>query len=176
MAVFLQNTRQNDIFFILVLILIQGKQIKLLTLKQNDMNLIRKQTPFFSLVDEFVNQDWNTKLHSSSTTNPAVNIIERETQFDIELAVPGMQKDNFEIEMEEGILSITANQEEEKASEKEKFTRREFSYNSFRRSFNVPDSVDLSKIDANYSEGVLHISLPKRKEALPQPKKLIKIN
>ena len=76
------------------------------------MNLIRKQTPFFSLVDEFVNQDWNTKLHPSSTTNPAVNIIERETQFDIELAVPGMQKDNFEIEMEEGILSITANQEE----------------------------------------------------------------
>ena len=67
-------------------------------------------------------------------------------------------------------------EEEEKASEKEKFTRREFSYNSFRRSFNVPDSVDLSKIDANYSEGVLHISLPKRKEALPQPKKLIKIN
>ena len=140
------------------------------------MNLIRKQTPFFSLVDEFVNQDWNTKLHPSSTTSPAVNIIERETQFDIELAVPGMQKDNFEIEMEEGILSITANQEEEKASEKEKFTRREFSYNSFRRSFNVPDSVDLSKIDANYSEGVLHISLPERKEALPQPKKLIRIN
>ncbi|MBT7676024.1 MAG: Hsp20/alpha crystallin family protein, partial [Flavobacteriaceae bacterium] len=62
------------------------------------MNLIRKQTPFFSLVDEFVNQDWNTKLHPSSTTSPAVNIIERETQFDIELAVPGMQKDNFEIE------------------------------------------------------------------------------
>ena len=61
------------------------------------MNLIRKQTPFFSLVDEFVNQDWHTKLHPSSTTSPAVNIIERETQFDIELAVPGMQKDNFEI-------------------------------------------------------------------------------
>ena len=141
------------------------------------MNLLRKQSPFFpSLVDEFVNRDWNLELPSFSTTVPAVNIIEKETEYKIELAVPGMRKDHFEIEMEEGILSISANQDEEKTSEKGKFTRREFSYNSFRRSFNVPDSVDLSKIDANYSEGVLHISLPKRKEALPQPKKLIKIN
>jgi HSP20 family protein len=140
------------------------------------MNLLRKQSPFFpSLVDEFVNRDWNIELPSFSTTVPAVNIIEKETEYKIELAVPGMRKDHFEIEMEEGILSISANQDEEKTSEKGKFTRREFSYNSFRRSFTIPESVDPAKIDANYTEGVLFISLPKRKEALPQPKKLINI-
>lgn len=140
------------------------------------MNLLRKQSPFFpSLVDEFVNRDWNIELPSFSATVPAVNIIEKETEYKIELAVPGMRKDHFEIEMEEGILSISANQEEEKTSKKEKFTRREFSYNSFRRSFTIPESVDPAKIDANYTEGVLFISLPKRKEALPQPKKLINI-
>jgi len=140
------------------------------------MNLLRKQSPFFpSLVDEFVNRDWNIELPSFSTTVPAVNIIEKETEYKIELAVPGMRKDHFEIEMEEGILSISANQDEEKTDEKGKFTRREFSYNSFRRSFTIPESVDPAKIDANYTEGVLFISLPKRKEALPQPKKLINI-
>ncbi len=140
------------------------------------MNLLRKQSPFFpSLVDEFVNKDWNIELPSLSTTLPAVNIIEKEKEYKIELAVPGMRKDHFEIEMEEGILSISANRDEEKTSEKGKFTRREFSYNSFRRSFTIPESVDPAKIDANYAEGVLFISLPKRKEALPQPKKLISI-
>lgn len=140
------------------------------------MNLLRKQSPFFpSLVDEFVNRDWNLELPSFSTTVPAVNIIEKEIEYKIELAVPWMRKDHFEIEMEEGILSISANQDEEKTSEKGKFTRREFSYNSFRRSFTIPESVDPAKIDANYTEGVLFISLPKRKEALPQPKKLINI-
>jgi HSP20 family protein len=140
------------------------------------MNLLRKQSPFFpSLVDEFVNRDWNLELPSFSTIVPAVNIIEKETEYKIELAVPGMRKDHFEIEMEEGILSISVNQDEEKTSEKGKFTRREFSYNSFRRSFTIPESVDPAKIDANYTEGVLFISLPKRKEALPQPKKLINI-
>ena len=140
------------------------------------MNLLRKQSPFFpSLVDEFVNRDWNLELPSFSTTVPAVNIIEKETEYKIELAVPGMRKDHFEIEMEEGILSISANQDEEKTSEKGKFTRQKFSYNSFRRSFTIPESFDPAKVDANYTEGVLFISLPKRKEALPQPKKLINI-
>ena len=133
------------------------------------MNLIRKQTPFFpSLVDDFMNQEWNSKLLSSSVSQPAVNIIEKEKQFEIELAAPGMQK--------EGILSISANQKEERTSEKGKFTRREFSYDSFRRSFTLPESVELAKIEANYAKGVLHVSLPKRKEALPQPKKLISVH
>ena len=141
------------------------------------MNLIRKQTPFFlSLIDDFIGSDWNLKVPSFSSTMPAVNIKELDSQFEIELAVPGKKKDDFEIEVENGILSISSSQEEEQqVNEKGKFTRREFSYTSFRRSFTLPDSVDPTKIDARYADGVLQVLLPKHKEAQPQPKKLIKI-
>jgi HSP20 family protein len=140
------------------------------------MNLIRKQPPFFpSLIDDFIKNDWNLKVPSSSVTVPAVNIKELNSQFEIELAAPGMKKDDFEIEVEDGVLSISSTQEEEQVNEKGKFTRREFSYSSFRRSFTLPDSVDPTKIDATYKEGVLLVLLPKHKEAQPQPRKLIKI-
>jgi len=140
------------------------------------MNLIRKQPPFFpSLIDDFINTDWNLKVPSFSSTVPAVNIKELDSQFEFELAVPGMKKDEFEIEVEDGVLSISSTQEEEQVNEKGKFTRREFSYSSFRRSFTLPDSVNPTKIDATYKEGVLLVLLPKHKEAQPQPKKLIKI-
>ena len=141
------------------------------------MNLIRKLTPFFpSLIDDFIGSDWNLKVPSFSSTMPAVNIKELDSQFEIELAVPGKKKDDFEIEVENGILSISSSQEEEQqVNEKGKFTRREFSYTSFRRSFTLPDSVDPTKIDARYADGVLQVLLPKHKEAQPQPKKLIKI-
>ncbi len=140
------------------------------------MNLIRKQPPFFpSLIDDLINTDWNLKVPTFSGTVPAVNIKELDSQFEIELAVPGMKKDDFEIEVEDGVLSISSTQEEEQVNEKGKFTRREFSYSSFRRSFTLPDSVNPTKIDAAYKEGVLLVLLPKHKEAQPQPKKLIKI-
>ena len=140
------------------------------------MNLIRKQPPFFpSLIDDFINTDWNLKVPTFSGTVPAVNIKELDSQFEIELAVPGMKKDDFEIEVEDGVLYISSTQEEEQVNEKGKFTRREFSYSSFRRSFTLPDSVNPTKIDASYKEGVLLVLLPKHKEAQPQPKKLIKI-
>ena len=140
------------------------------------MNLIRKQPPFFpSLIDDFIKNDWNLKVPSSSVTVPAVNIKELNSQFEIELAAPGMKKDDFEIEVEDGVLSISSTKEEEQVNEKGKFTRREFSYSSFRRSFSLPDSVDSTNIDATYKEGVLLVLLPKHKEAQPQPRKLIKI-
>ncbi|MDC1377739.1 Hsp20/alpha crystallin family protein [Flavobacteriaceae bacterium] len=141
------------------------------------MNLIRKQNAFFpSLVDELFNQDMRVRTSSISSTMPAVNIIEQDTQFLIELAAPGNKKEDFEIEIEDGILSISSSNEEENTSEKETFTRHEFSYNSFRRSFTIPESVDVSTIEANYNEGVLLIKLLKLEEALPQPKKLITIS
>ena len=142
------------------------------------MNLIRKQNPFFpSLVDELFNQDRRVRTSSISSTTPAVNIIEQDTQFLIELAAPGNKKKDFEIEIEDGILSISSSSnKEDNTSEKETFTRQEFSYNSFRRSFTIPESVDVSSIEATYSEGVLLIKLLKLEEALPLPKKLIKIS
>ena len=140
------------------------------------MNLIKSQKPLFpSLVDEFLKNDWQVNVPSFSTTVPAVNIKETDTAFHLDLAAPGKQKSDFEVEIDDNVLSISSKTSEEKKCTAEKYTRMEYSYNSFRRTFTIPDSVNLTKIEANYSEGILSVILPKRKEALPQPKKVVKI-
>jgi HSP20 family protein len=137
------------------------------------MNLIIRQKPVFtSLIDGlFLNQDWS---HISGS-QPAANIIETDDHFDIDLAVPGKKKADFKIELEEGILTISSEIEKKSTEREGALTRKEFGYSSFKRSFNIPDSVSADKISANYKEGVLSVSLPKKEEALPQPKKLISI-
>ena len=138
------------------------------------MNLIRKQRTFFpSLIDDYFNQESDFKIPASNL--PAVNIKELDNLFEIDLAAPGKKKSDFEIEVEDGILSISSSIEEKEITDKEKFTIREFHYNSFKRTFTIPDSVDPTNVEAQYSDGVLKVCLLKRKEALPQPKKLIKV-
>jgi HSP20 family protein len=137
------------------------------------MNLVKRQKPIFtSLIDDlFLNQDWS----QINTTVPAANIIEADDHFNIELAAPGKKKSDFKIELDEGVLTISS-EIETKSTEKEgSFTRKEFGYSAFKRSFNIPDTVVADKISANYKEGILTVSLPKKEEALPQPKKLISI-
>ena len=137
------------------------------------MNLIKRQNPVFtSIIDDlFLNQDWS----QIDSKVPAANIIEADDHFDIELAAPGKKKSDFKIELEEGVLTISS-ETETKSTEKEgSFTRKEFGYSSFKRSFNIPDSIATDKITANYKEGILTLGLPKKAEALPQPKKMISI-
>ena len=137
------------------------------------MNLIKRQNPVFtSLIDDlFINQDWN---HISATV-PAANIIEADDHFDIELAAPGKKKSDFTIELDEGVLTISSETETKSTEKDGSFTRKEFGYSSFKRSFNIPETVSADKISASYKEGILTVSLPKKAEALPQPKKLISI-
>jgi HSP20 family protein len=139
-------------------------------LKPNIMNLIKRQNPLFtSLIDDLLlNQDWN--LNSNI---PAANIIEADDHFDIQLAVPGKKKNDFKIELEEGILTISSKIERNSTEEDNSFTRKEFGYSSFKRLFNIPETVSTDRITANYKEGILTVSLPKKEEALPKPKKLI---
>ena len=137
------------------------------------MNLIKRQNPVFtSLIDDlFINQDWN----QICDTVPAANIIEAHDHFNIELAAPGKKKSDFTIELDDGVLTISS-ETDTKSNEKEgSFTRKEFGHSSFKRSFNIPETVFADKINANYKEGILTVSLPKKAEALPQPKKLISI-
>ncbi len=137
------------------------------------MNLVKRQKPVFtSLIDDlFLNQDWS----QINTTVPAANIIEADDHFNIELAAPGKKKSDFKIELDERVLTISS-ETETKSTEKEgSFTRKEFGYRAFKRSFNIPDTLVTDKISANYKEGILTVSLPKKEEALPQPKKLISI-
>jgi|TARA_B100001093_G_scaffold3604_1_gene3738 HSP20 family protein len=137
------------------------------------MNLIKRQNPVFtSLIDDlFINQDWN---HISATL-PAANIIEADDHFNIELAAPGKKKSDFTIELDEGVLTISSETETKSTEKDDSFTRKEFGYSSFKRSFNIPETISADKISASYKEGILTVSLPKKAEALPQPKKLISI-
>ena len=111
------------------------------------MNLIKRQNPIFtSLIDDlFHNQDWN----HISTNIPATNIVEADDHFDIQLAVPGKKKSDFTIEFEESILTISSETETKYTEKDGTFTRKEFSSNSFKRSFCVPETVSADKISAS---------------------------
>lgn len=106
---------------------------------------------------------------------PSVNIKEKDKAFEVELAVPGMDKKDFKIQLDNNILRISAEKSDEQKEENEKFTRREFSYNSFVRAFELPSSVNADAIDAQYQEGILRLSLPKKEEAQQKAKKEISI-
>ena len=150
------------------------KKVNVVKLKIYIMNLISNRTKFIpSILDDLINLDWNYDSHSFSV--PAVNIKELDTHFEIELAIPGKNKNDFEIEIEDGLLSISSSFNKEKKEDNSKLTRIEFDYNSFKRTFSIPESVDSSKIEATYKGGILKISLSKRDEVLPEPKKLIKV-
>ena len=96
--------------------------------------------------------------------------------FALEVAAPGLEKENFEVKVDDGILTITATLEEEaEAKEKETYTRREFRYANFTRRFTLPESTNDAAISAVYTNGILKVVLPKKEEAKPQPARLVEI-
>lgn len=132
-----------------------------------------KNRPFFnSFFNEFLDEEIHSKKNCFS--RPAVNIIEADDKFVLEFAVPGLEKEDFEISLDDKMLTIST--KEEKGSEDEKvYNRKEFSYQSFSRSFTVPKSVNNEEIGADYSNGILTITLPKKPEEA-KIKKQIAIN
>ena len=108
--------------------------------------------------------DLNGSRSWASFTVPAVNISEDKDVYRLSMASPGMKKEDFKIDLEGGILTISAETEEKKEKENEKFRRKEYSYSSFSRSFNLPDAVNKSKIEATYEDGVLTLKMPKKED------------
>jgi HSP20 family protein len=108
-------------------------------------------------------------------SDPAANIIENNDSFRLEIAVPGLNKDDFRINLENNILTISAELEDEKREEGKNYSRKEFYYGSFSRAFTLPKTIDLEKIKADYQNGILCITLPKKDEARVDTKKEIKI-
>lgn len=122
--------------------------------------------------------DWsNTNFAGTNSTLPAVNIRENSDEYLIEVAAPGMSKDQFKLNYDNGRLTISSEKKEEKTNKSdEKYTRREFSYMSFQRSFTIPENVvSGDKIKASYTDGILRIEIPKREEVKPKPAREIKI-
>jgi HSP20 family protein len=151
------------------------------------MNIIKRngnsmnQLPL--LFDDFFNRDffdWGLSNYSDTNTSiPKVNVKETKDNFEVEVAAPGMNKNDFKIQLDGNMLSISSeksNQREEKNKD-EKYSRREFSYQSFQRSFTLPkDVVDADKIEAKYENGLLHLVIPKKEETKQKPPKQIQIH
>ena len=121
-----------------------------------------------SLFEDFFRplSEWfdDSRLISRVNTLPAVNVKEKSDHYTVTMAAPGLKKDDFKIEVENNMLIIGSEKEEKNEVEDEKFTRKEYSYSSFTRSFNLPDDVKQDQIDARYEDGVLKITLPRKGE------------
>ena len=132
--------------------------------KFNNANSGRALNPWFNDVfDSFFNDSFVSDRIISRV--PAVNIAENSNEYHIELAVPGLKKEDFKINLDKNILSVSAEKKAENSDESRKYSRREYSYSSFVRSFTLPETADQHNIDAEYTDGVLKISVAKREEA-----------
>jgi HSP20 family protein len=125
---------------------------------------------FDKLLDDIRRQDWPFLNVPGTDTafRPAVNILEGEADFRIELAAPGLEKSDFKVEVNKDILTVSAGKEAQSEAEV-KILRREFSFLNFQRSFRLPNSVDVNGIQAAYNNGILTVTLPKRDEARVKP-------
>jgi len=144
------------------------------------MSLVKFSNLYPGLFDRFFDNevfDWsNRNFSTTNTTLPSVNIKENQDAFEVELAAPGLEKSDFKVELNNSVLTISSEKKvENETNEGEQFTRREFSYQSFSRSFTLPNTVDGEKISAKYDSGILRVSIPKRDEAKPKPAKQIQI-
>lgn len=122
--------------------------------------------------------DWSTRNFSdTNTTLPSVNIKEDVNGFEVDMAAPGFEKKDFKIELLNNLLTISSEKKvETETNEGQQFTRQEFSYQSFSRSFTLPNTVEGEKIMARYENGILKVVIPKKEEAKPRPVKQIEIN
>jgi len=133
-------------------------------------SLIKNGDLFPSVFNDFF-KPWNNWFETNAgtfanvLTVPSLNIVENQNDFSISLAVPGMKKDDFKIDVEGTLLTISAETEERKQEKDGHFTRKEYNYSSFSRSFTLPEGVNKDKIDAAYTDGVLRLTLPKTEEA-----------
>ena len=132
-----------------------------------------------NLLEDFFNRDLPSVFSSNYNTGyslPKVNINETADNYQLEMAAPGLKKSDFNLEIDNQVLTISTATKEEQEHKEENYTRREFGYSSFKRTFTLPESVDDGKINASYDEGILRILLPKKEEAKQKPARNIKIS
>lgn len=124
--------------------------------------------PYRNLLNGLLN-DFNTSVGQDYRSNvPAVNVHESETGYTLDVAAPGQNKENFHINLDGRLLTVSSEQKEEKNEENEKWTRKEFSYSSFKRSFTLPENAKAENIEAKYENGVLSVFIPKAEEVKPK--------
>lgn len=140
---------------------------------------VYSRTMLPGLFNEFFGNDSLSRFFDDmpvSTTVPSVNVIEGKDEYKIDIAAPGLNKEDYNIEVNENVLTISSEKKHENEEKDEKYLRREFTYSSFRRSFALPEDVSEDKINASHKDGILTISLPKKEEAKPKAPKSIKVS
>ncbi len=137
---------------------------------------INKRFPAF--YDDFMGRDYLPEFFSNNhfKSLPAVNIIENDDDFVIEIAAPGLEKKDFKVNLENDCLTISSEMENNAEESNERYTRKEFMYNSFSRSFTLPETVNSDKVKANHKNGILFVSIPKKAEAKIKPSRQIEVS
>jgi len=127
--------------------------------------------------DDFFNDSFFNKLNSTSSngSRPAVNVSEDDKGYTIEVAAPGIARDDFNLELENDVLTISTEQKEGKEKQEQNFLRREFNYQTFKRSFQLPETIDQEQIKANHEAGILILSLPKKEEEVQKAPRQIEV-
>jgi len=131
--------------------------------------------------DDFITKDlfdWTDRNFAAIGSNlPSVNLKETDTKIEVELAAPGMKREDFKVEIDNDILMISSEKEEEKEEirKKENYIRREFNYHSFSRTFSLPDTIDDTKVEASYKDGILLVIVPKKENVKKRTLKNIPI-
>ncbi len=130
----------------------------------------------FDTFDDFFSRNIADFLGSDDTINtPSVNIVETEKAYRLEVAAPGLTKEDFEVNVDQGLLRVSAQREQKDEVKDGKYTRRAFNYTALSRSFKLPEIVDADAIAATYENGVLNITLPKKNEAVVETARKIEI-
>jgi len=173
--------RHNDMFLGLVWKLFLSRQIKenvkLKIMEEKAMlPTIRRRnfSPFY--MSNLFDDDFFPVISNNSSSMPAVNIREDEKSFSLDLAVPGIDKKDLKIDINEDVLTISSESKNEKEENKDGYKRKEFSYSSFCRSFYIPENVNRDKIEANYKDGILNVVLPKQEEEKTRLSRQVKIS
>lgn len=132
----------------------------------------RNNNVFFDdqLFRDFFNGAWK-----GGSISPASNVKESDENYTIELAAPGLEKGDFKIKLDNHVLTISSEKKEENSNESERYTRKEFQYNSFQRSWNLPETIDTDAISASYNNGILNVVLPKKQDVVKNTNKVIEI-
>lgn len=134
----------------------------------------RPRRPWNALIEDFLNEEFLAPVKGGIFKTAATNIKEKDDAYIVELAVPGLSKKDFSISIENDVLNVSSDAED-KAEDGVTYSRKEFGYSSFKRTFHLPESVDKSSISASYRNGVLIISLNKMESAKPQPARVVEV-
>lgn len=139
------------------------------------MSIVKWNPRFrFPMLEDFLGEDIFPVMQSEFKL-PAVNVREDDGAYKVEIAAPGMQKDDFKIELDNGVLTISAEKKSELEEKKDNYTRKEFGYTAFKRSFWLPELVKEDKIEAKFVDGVLKLELPKKEVTKKEKPKMIEI-